>query len=272
MSDKDQADALWLRGRLGFWGRSVLGVYALVLPILLILWTLRVWPIATAAVPGDFTILWWECKGVTPDQALMACVAILGGLGGALHAVGSFTVFAGNRRLNRSWVWWYLARAPIGASLAIAVCFVMRGGLVTSTGNGASALNPHGLGAFAVLAGLSSEIATQKLREVFEVLFRPRDEKKDRLDARAPEIAELNPAQAKAGSEALPIAVLGAGFMEGDLVQIDGKPEQTEFVGENELSITIPKPKLAAAGELRISVRRPQPRPLQSNELTFKVE
>jgi hypothetical protein len=260
MSDKDQADAVWLRGRLGFWGRCLLGVYALGLPILLILWTLRIWPLATAAAPGDFTILWWECKGITADQALMACVAILGGLGGALHAAGSFTVFAGNRRLNRSWVWWYLARAPIGASL------------VTSTGNGASTLNPHGLGAFAVLAGLSSEIATQKLREVFEVLFRPRDEKKDRLDARAPEITELSPDRAAAGSEALPISVVGAGFMEGDAVLIDGKPEQTDFVSENELTTTVPKAKLAATGELRIAVRRPQPRPIQSRELTFKVE
>lgn len=137
-------------------------------------------------------------------------------------------------------------------------------------------LNPYAVAAIGLLVGLFNAQAMSKLKKIAVALFEEEPTgkeppKKDPLDARAPELAELNPSQATVGSNDLPLAVLGEAFMDGDVVLIDGKPQPTEFVSENELTATIPTASLAAAGELRISVRRPQPRPMQSNELTFKV-
>jgi ABC-type transporter Mla maintaining outer membrane lipid asymmetry permease subunit MlaE len=99
-------------------------------------------------------------------------VAIAGALGGYIHLSTSFVDYIGNRRFYASWKWWYGLRPFIGSSLAIIVYFAARGGLVAGT-NGASTLSPYGIAAMAGLAGLFSKQATDKLREVFDTLFKP---------------------------------------------------------------------------------------------------
>ena len=56
-------------------------------------------------------------------------------------------------------------------ALAVLVYFVLRGGLIMPS-TGAGSLSPYGVAAFSGLAGMFSKQATDKLREVFENLFK----------------------------------------------------------------------------------------------------
>lgn len=62
-------------------------------------------------------------------------------------------------------------RPFIGSALALLVYFAARGGLISGNA-GAKDLSPYGIGALAALAGMFSKQATDKLREVFENLFK----------------------------------------------------------------------------------------------------
>ena len=79
--------------------------------------------------------------------------------------------FVGNRRFVGSWTWWYLLRPFIGVALALLIYFAVRGGLIAAS-TGAGGLSPYGVAAIAGMAGLFSKQATDKLREVFETLFK----------------------------------------------------------------------------------------------------
>lgn len=284
------ADLVREQSPLGSLGRTALGFYSLVLPTGLIVWLVRVWPSVTAPRPAPGSATDPLVIGLSSDQAALVMMALLGALGGAVHALGSFTVYAGNRALIRSWVWWYLARAPVGAALAVVVYFVIRGGLIASDGGGVAALSPYGLGAFAALAGLSSEIATQKLREVFEVLFRPREIKKDAVSAQealrelarpaetkaetkkeGPRLASVSPAEAKAGSGALTVELSGEGFEEADVVLADEREVDSSVRSEGVIEATIPAKRLRNPGTVRIVVRRAGPGGASSEPLGFRV-
>jgi MYXO-CTERM domain-containing protein len=79
--------------------------------------------------------------------------------------------YVGNRKFVKSWTWWYLLRPFIGVALALLVYFAIRGGLISGS-TGADSLSPYGIAALAGLAGLFSRQATDKLREVFETMFK----------------------------------------------------------------------------------------------------
>ncbi len=71
-------------------------------------------------------------------------------------------------------------RPFIGTALAVIVYFVVQGGLIAGT-SGAGSLSPYGVAAIAGLAGMFSKQATDKLREVFENLFRTENHRADKL-------------------------------------------------------------------------------------------
>jgi len=62
-------------------------------------------------------------------------------------------------------------RPFIGVAWSLIVYFAVRGGLMGGA-TGAGALSPYGVAAIAGLAGMFSKQATDKLREVFENLFK----------------------------------------------------------------------------------------------------
>lgn len=116
------------------------------------------------------------------DARLLLIVLVTGALGSCVHAATSFASYVGNRRLVLSWAWWYLLRPFIGGALALIFYFVLRGGLL-ATAASASDMSPFGIAAMAGLAGMFSKQATDKLREVFDNLFRTAEGQGD--DARA---------------------------------------------------------------------------------------
>jgi hypothetical protein len=151
-----------------------------------------IWPDSLAAaanrVAANVTILWgYVPLTVTPDSRLMLIAIIMGILGSLIHAMTSIADYVGNRRLEGSWLLWYLLRPLIGMGLALFFYVTIRGGLFTGASSGAE-INPFGVAALAGLAGMFSKQATDKLDEMFTALFRtnaPPDSKRaDKLSPR----------------------------------------------------------------------------------------
>jgi len=150
------------------------GVYLILLNLLLLYVLLRLWPgqvplradhLQVKLIPGVWVPdVWTEVR-------FLALVAAAGALGSYIHLATSFADYLGNRQFVQSWRWWYVLRPFIGSALALILYFVARGGLVAG-GTGAGDLSPYGVTALGGLAGMFSKQATDKLRELFENLFK----------------------------------------------------------------------------------------------------
>ena len=169
--------------QMGRLGRIILGAYTILLSGILIYLVVALWPGEKATASGSATVtLFGSALEMSPEAQLIWLVAAVAAVGSSVHTATSFADFAGARRLCRSWVWWYILRPFIGASLALVFYFVIRGGIL-SVGTTASEVNSYGVAAIAGLVGMFSKQATDKLRELFDNLFRTQkpDERTDKL-------------------------------------------------------------------------------------------
>ncbi|NJM92691.1 MAG: hypothetical protein HC861_08775 [Rhodospirillaceae bacterium] len=147
----------------------MIGAYHVVLSILLLYVLYNIWPEGepwTGAVE-----IFGSQLTLGDDRRLILIVLCAGALGSYVHAATSFASYVGNRRLVLSWAWWYALRPFIGMTLALIFYFVVRGGLL-STGAEAGNMSVFGVAAVAGLVGMFSKQATDKLRELFDNLFR----------------------------------------------------------------------------------------------------
>jgi hypothetical protein len=236
----------------------------------LILMIGAVWGSAvTTATPDGLSV---EEAGTSRDLALIWAVLLLGGLGGSLHAIGSFTLFVGNRNLIRSWIWWYTARAPVGAALALVIYFSIRGGLMGTGANSSASLNPYGIGALAFMSGLFSEKATLKLKELFDAIFSVRDNRKDAVGDAGPEITKpAQPDRIAVNSGDTIVALIGEGFIPTDRVMLAGRELVTTYLSPNEIKATIPAADLKTSATLKLCVKRAGPRGISSGEVEIVV-
>jgi hypothetical protein len=196
---------------------------------------------------------------VTASTALLLLVMAAGGLGSLIQAATSFGDFVGNRRFYSSWVPWYLMRIIVGVLLALVLYFAFRGGFFSGSST-SSAVNPYGIAALAALAGLFSKQATDKLREVFETLFRVSSttgdaQRKDDLANAVPALTAVDPSALLVGASAPTLTVRGAHFIKGTtVVRINAIDQETSFIGPQELSVKVPADLLAQAGALQVTV------------------
>jgi len=114
------------------------------------------------------------------NTILLILVALMGFLGNIVHIASSFTAFIGNGTFKRSWILWYFVKPFTAAALAIIVYFIIRAGFL-SYGTGAAGVSLYGVLSLSALAGLFTDSATLKLKEIFEVIFKPKDERQDKL-------------------------------------------------------------------------------------------
>jgi hypothetical protein len=172
--DSDNASRGWV---------LTFGLYLVVLNLIMLYFLITLWPPQLPLKPESVELR--LVPGVRPllvgmETRFLLLVAVAGGLGSFIHLATSFADFLGNRQLKMSWAWWYILRPFIGMALALIVYFTARAGLVGGT-SGAETLSPYGMASLAGLAGLFSKQATDKLREVFENLFKT--ERPPRADA-----------------------------------------------------------------------------------------
>lgn len=159
-------------------GSVALGAYFVLLAAMLVAALIGLWPAIENVSSGEVTtaqdvsLLWGALEfSVSPDTTYIILVVIVSAIGSYVHAATSFVTYLGNRELATSWIWWYLLRVFVGIALALLFYFAVRGGFFAQ-GAGAADVNPYGIAALAGLAGLFSKQATDKLKEVFDVVFR----------------------------------------------------------------------------------------------------
>lgn len=164
---------------------------------------------------------------VTQESALLLLVIASALAGSYVHLATSFASFVGNRELTASWVWWYLLRVFIGSALAVVGYFTFRAGFLSS-GASAQQVNTFGVAALAGLTGLFSKQATDKLREVFDTVFKVGpgygdQERDDPLTTPTPqpEIVSVEPDTVSEGTQALTVVLHGRNFTTGATVLVN---------------------------------------------------
>ncbi|WP_428265680.1 hypothetical protein [Haliangium sp.] len=169
--------------------RIVFGVFLMFLALFLMASIVFLW--------NGFDFSKWGAP-IDSDVEFIALALVTGAFGSYIHVATSFTTFVGTQRLRKSWLWWYLLRPFIGASLALITYFLIRGGLLMPTVSGGGeqvdatqALSPFGVGALSALVGMFSKQAADKLREVFDNMFRTTDGMGD--DARGDKLPGADP-------------------------------------------------------------------------------
>jgi hypothetical protein len=199
----------------------------------------------------------------TSPVTLLLLVILMGALGSMVHSATSFADFVGNRRFFSSWIAWYLLRPVVGALLALLLYFAVRGGFFSASSQNDS-VNPYGIAALAGLAGLFSKQATDKLREVFETLFKVSStdgdaQRRDDLDYQKPTVGEITPPQATSGASGVKLRIQGDHFIPATVVKVDGTALPASFVNAQVLEVDLPDELLANAGSLSITVGNPTP-------------
>lgn len=154
------------------------------------------------------------------NSLMMILVALCGFLGNMVFLSTSFTTYVGARSFKRSWLMWYCVKPFTAAALAMGVYFAFRG-----TDSTLYNINLYFTMTIAFLTGLFSNRATDKLRELFEVLFRPKEMQIDKLDSEVPEITELSPKSVERG-KAVEFVIKGNHLPVNDklTVTIEDKP------------------------------------------------
>ncbi len=160
------------------------------------------------------------------DSRIIIIVLLAGIIGSCIHAMTSFSTFIGNRNEKESWLWWYYLRPFIGGSLALIFYCLIRGGFLAANTNSDN-LNLYGVVAVSGLVGMFSKQATDKLREIFDNLFKTQkgkgdDERKDKVEGNKPvkdvmiPFSKIEPFQIKKCEDGTKIllSVLRRGFNE----------------------------------------------------------
>jgi hypothetical protein len=133
-------------------------------------------------------------KPIHLNTILLILVATMGFLGNMIHVASSFTSFVGNGTFEKRWILWYFVKPFTAAALAVIVYFVIRAGFLGS-GSDPASINLYGILAMSALAGLFTDNAALKLKEVFDVVFKPKDDRGDKLTDYKVKITSITPAK-----------------------------------------------------------------------------
>jgi len=135
----------------------VVWLLAYTVSLLLLDLTWLAWLLPDSA--GDSTRLTWS--------RMVLLTSLAGSAGGTLHGLASLSVHVGRRTFDRQWSLFYVARPFLGAGMAVFTWLVLSSGI-----GGFTITNDLGLLAWSAIAGLYSQPALDKLRDVFATLFK----------------------------------------------------------------------------------------------------
>lgn len=178
-------------------GKFLVGTLLLIFILLPILLIVTFWPNTLPPIGEDSEMIYeWRWFNVSLlkmgvaqaagknyihlNSILFILVASAGFLGSMIYVSSSLTNFIGSEKFKRSWTLFYLIKPLTGAGVALLIYFVLRAGLLNY--GDANNINLYGVVAFSALAGLFTDKATLKLEEIFSVIFRPKDDRPDKLD------------------------------------------------------------------------------------------
>jgi hypothetical protein len=187
------------------------------------------------------------------EARLSLLVIFAGALGAYVHVATSAADFIGNRRLMRQWVYWYILRLPIGATLAFLLYLIIR-----DPSEQPRPSLPYKVVGTAALAGMFSKQAMNKLRELFDTLFKSSTEGKlkDALKGNAPLLKAVLPEQLPPSGGTL--RLLGRSFKQSTRVTLDGKEVASTYVDENELHVDLTAEQVGPRRSLKVRVLAPE--------------
>ena len=195
-----------------------------------------------------------ENKLVNLNTLLLILVAVGGFLGNMIYISSSFTTFIGNGQFKKSWLLWYFVKPFTAAALAVAIYFVFRGGFLNMSDDSVN-INLYGLMTISILAGLFTDRTTLKLKEVFDVLLQPKEERNDPIsntDARILNVTPLILVPGKAST----ITINGKNLDKKTInIKIDGK--EITNVNKQPSAITFeytPAPELQTGNTLKLQI------------------
>lgn len=246
-----------------WWQTWLLGAYLLLLFLVLGYLLLKLW----IRRDGDELWLFWGLfrRQLQEESRLLAIVIVAGALGGYFHTVKSFVAFVGNRTIYINWFLWYILNPVSGIALATVFYFVLRAGLITGQVS-TDTVSIYGVAALAGLAGMFSDQASLKLKDVFTSLFSTVDNRKDKLDKTAatsagiqkPVIKSLSKEEIKIGTDS-ELTITGENFVKESVVNLTDKPVKTVFVSPSELTISIKAIDIPFPGSYKLVVINPVP-------------
>lgn len=182
---EDQGQTLSLKERIisagGFWDWIkviMLGFYLLIIPVILVFFIIDFWPVKI--MPNAWSDSTMILKiNLSFHLRMLLLVLMSGGLGSYIHVASSFSYHIAKGDFEPHWYWWYWMRIPIGATLALVTIMIIEGGLFVAPAgiNDATPITTIGI---AALIGLFSRHALEKLRDIFDVVFNPREKKDDK--------------------------------------------------------------------------------------------
>lgn len=207
----------------------------------------------------------------TSERRLFVTVISAGALGSLIHTLTSLADYIGNRKLGKSWIWWFILRIPIGISLALVFYLLLRGGLMVPTLPGGNAtananattnatdfLNPYGIAAISAMAGMFSKQATDKLRELFDTLFRTQQpvSRADPLPPAAPVIASTEPTKLTLNSP-VTLEIHGERFQPNCKVTVNGVARDADRINDTVVKVILKAADVSALGSLQLVVENP---------------
>jgi hypothetical protein len=134
-------------------------------------------------------------KSDLTDRKLLCLVAIVGALGGLIHAMRSYYAFVGNGQLKFCWIPMYILLPWVASALAL-LFFLVAKGLVPSLAAASANGNPSLFClALAGIVGLFTEETVVKMQEIAQSILGRKQDQKDPLQA-APATSPQTPPSA----------------------------------------------------------------------------
>jgi hypothetical protein len=129
------------------------------------------------------------CGTIQFGALILILVAAAGFLGNMVYVASSFATFVGAEKFKRSWILWYVVKPFTASGLAVFLYMALNSTTTTPP------INLNGILAAAALAGLFTDIATQKLKEIFTAAFKPSDNRPDKLTGgkQSVDLANMHP-------------------------------------------------------------------------------
>ncbi|MGD9914117.1 MAG: hypothetical protein AB7S80_08545 [Rhizobiaceae bacterium] len=208
------------------------------------------------------------------DARLLILVLIAGAIGSLIYGSTAFSVKVANRSFRKSWMWWYILRFPAGMGFALLLFLVIRGGLFAGNFSdenaAADSVNPFGIVALAALTGMFAEQASDKLREIFEGIFRTQE--KRGFAAAIPAVDSVPPVMLGTSGDALKIVIAGRDLIPGSTsATINGEKRDFEVKDAKSGVLTLRESDAAKPGELKLRVINPENQGGASQEVKIKV-
>ena len=167
VQDVDLSDSPQV-GPIGF---VLTAVYLILLPILLVIAIIQLWPSSAGSIDPVLrtSFLCWTFS-LSNEGRLLLIVVLAGALGGQVRSLRSLAWYVGNKQLKRSWLSQYILTPFVGAILAIDSYFIIRGSFCPANST-VQQINIFGFVGLASLVGIASEPIALKLKQVTNTLF-----------------------------------------------------------------------------------------------------